>query len=151
MTRTAEQPHTTVMAFLSTQDDDIFIISFPSTFKVQQLQRNPSCCFAIDERANFTFDKAIQWNYTLIDAIAHIDSSHQTHQIIHHGTVTIYPDDGTEQKVIANAQVMNLSKSKWIANMMSSFSCCSPIKMKTLLFYLALNAAVGLGGYVVLG
>lgn len=71
VTRTAEQPHTTVMAFLSTREDDIFIISFPSTFKVQQLQRNPSCCFAIDERANFTFDKAIQWNYTLIDAIAH--------------------------------------------------------------------------------
>lgn len=67
------------------------------------------------------------------------------------GQVTIYLVDETEQKLIANAQVMNLSKSKWIANMMSSFSCCSPIKMKSLLFYLALNAAVGLGGYVVLG
>lgn len=31
------------------------------------------------------------------------------------GQVTIYLDDETEQKMIANAQVMNLSKSKWIA------------------------------------
>lgn len=31
------------------------------------------------------------------------------------GQVTIYLDDETEQKLIANAQVMNLSKSKWIA------------------------------------
>lgn len=71
VTRTPEQPHTTAMAFLSTRDDDIFIISFPSTFKVQLLQRNSSCCFAIDERANFTFDHAIEWNYTFIDAIAY--------------------------------------------------------------------------------
>ena len=32
------------------------------------------------------------------------------------GQVTIYLDDETERKMIANARVMNLSKSKWIAN-----------------------------------
>jgi len=32
------------------------------------------------------------------------------------GQVTIYLDDETENKMIASAQVMNLSKSKWIAN-----------------------------------
>ena len=32
------------------------------------------------------------------------------------GQVTIYLDDETEAKMIANARVMNLSKSKWIAN-----------------------------------
>lgn len=32
------------------------------------------------------------------------------------GQVTIYLDDETEKKMIANARVMNLSKSKWIAN-----------------------------------
>lgn len=32
------------------------------------------------------------------------------------GQVTIYLDDETEQKMIANARVMKLSKSKWIAN-----------------------------------
>ncbi|PAU77887.1 CopG family transcriptional regulator [Halovibrio salipaludis] len=31
------------------------------------------------------------------------------------GQVTIYLDDETEKKMIANARVMKLSKSKWIA------------------------------------
>lgn len=31
------------------------------------------------------------------------------------GQVTIYLDDETERKMIANARVMKLSKSKWIA------------------------------------
>lgn len=31
------------------------------------------------------------------------------------GQVTIYLDDETEQKMVANAKAMNLSKSKWIA------------------------------------
>lgn len=71
VTRTPEQPHTTAMAFLSTAEDDIFIISFPSTFKVQQLQKDNRCHFAIDERAFFTFENAIDWNYVLIDAEAY--------------------------------------------------------------------------------
>lgn len=71
VTRTPEQPHTTVMAFLSSTEDDIFIISFPSTFKVQQLQKDNRCCFAIDQRASFTFENAIEWNYVLIDATAY--------------------------------------------------------------------------------
>lgn len=71
ISHTPEQPHTTAMAFLSTMEDDIFIISFPSTFKVQQLQKDNRCCFAIDERANFTFENAIDWNYVLIDAEAY--------------------------------------------------------------------------------
>lgn len=81
VTRTPEQPHTTVMAFLSTVDDDIFIISFPSTFKVQQLQKDNRCCFAIDQRASFTFENAIAWNYVLIDAIAYeIPQEHPVYQ-----------------------------------------------------------------------
>jgi len=32
------------------------------------------------------------------------------------GQVTIYLDDETEQKMVANARAMNLSKSKWIAS-----------------------------------
>ncbi len=31
------------------------------------------------------------------------------------GQVTIYLDDETEKKMIANAKIMKLSKSKWIA------------------------------------
>lgn len=81
VTRTPEQPHTTVMAFLSTTEDDIFIISFPSTFKVQQLQRDNRCCFAIDQRASFTFENAIEWNYVLIDAIAYeVPEKHPLYQ-----------------------------------------------------------------------
>lgn len=32
------------------------------------------------------------------------------------GQVTIYLDDETERRMVANAKVMKLSKSKWIAN-----------------------------------
>jgi len=32
------------------------------------------------------------------------------------GQVTIYLDDETEQKLIANVRLMNVSKSKWVAN-----------------------------------
>ncbi|MDZ7685422.1 MAG: CopG family transcriptional regulator [Gammaproteobacteria bacterium] len=32
------------------------------------------------------------------------------------GQVTIYLDDETEEKMVANARAMNLSKSKWIAS-----------------------------------
>jgi hypothetical protein len=33
------------------------------------------------------------------------------------GQITIYLDDETEQKMIANAKAMKLSKSKWIARL----------------------------------
>lgn len=60
------QPHTTVMAFLSSIDDDIFFITFPNTFKSKLLKRNNQCYFAIDNRATFTFEEAIEWNYSII-------------------------------------------------------------------------------------
>ena len=83
VTRTPEQPHTTAMAFLSSDNDDIFIISFPSTFKVQQLQKDNRCSFAIDERAWFTFENAIDWNYVLIDALAYeIPLEHPTYHAL---------------------------------------------------------------------
>lgn len=65
------QPHTTVLAFLSSEDDDIFLITFPETFKSRLLKRNPHCFFVMDERATFTFERAIQWNYTIIEGDAH--------------------------------------------------------------------------------
>ncbi len=66
-TLAAGQPHTTVLAFLSTEDDDIFLISLPNTFKSQVLKREGHCFFTIDERAKFTFEQAIEWNYTIVD------------------------------------------------------------------------------------
>ena len=50
------QPHTTVLAFLSSLQDDVFLISMPGTFKSQVLKREPRCFFTIDERAKFTFE-----------------------------------------------------------------------------------------------
>lgn len=66
ITRAAEQPHTTVMAFLSSQQDDIFFITFDESFKMAVLKRDGACMFAIDSRADFTFVDAIHWNYSLI-------------------------------------------------------------------------------------
>lgn len=71
-TLAADQPHTTVLAFLSSQDDDVFLISMPNTFKSQVLRREPRCFFTIDERAKFTFEQSIEWNYTTIEALAHV-------------------------------------------------------------------------------
>lgn len=62
------QPHTTVLAFLSTTDDDIYVICTPDSFKKQLLLRDSRCFFTIDERANYTFEQAVEWNYTVIEA-----------------------------------------------------------------------------------
>lgn len=65
------QPHTTVLAFLSSQADDVFLISEPGTFKLQLLHREARCFFTIDERAKFTFEQTIDWNYTILASVAH--------------------------------------------------------------------------------
>ncbi|QXL84498.1 hypothetical protein [Comamonas sp. NLF-1-9] len=70
-TLTPEQPHTTVLAFLTSEDDDVFLIIEPGTFKLSVLARDPRCFFVIDERAKFTFDEAIHWNYTIMESVAH--------------------------------------------------------------------------------
>ena len=66
------QPHTTVLAFLSSLQDDVFLISMPGTFKSQLLKREPRCFFTIDERAKFTFEQSIEWNYTIMEMRAHL-------------------------------------------------------------------------------
>ena len=66
------QPHTTVLAFLSSLQDDVFLISMPGTFKSQVLKREPRCFFTIDERAKFTFEQSIEWNYTIMEMRAHL-------------------------------------------------------------------------------
>lgn len=71
VTRAQSQPHTTVLAFLSSDEDDIFFITFPETFKSQLLKRDGRCHFAIDSRAVFTYTRAIEWNYTIIAADAY--------------------------------------------------------------------------------
>lgn len=70
VTMAQDQPHTTVLAFLSTQEDDIFLITFPETFKSKLLKRNPHCFFVMDERASYTFERAIEWNYTIVEGHA---------------------------------------------------------------------------------
>ncbi len=70
ITRARERPHTTVMAFLSSPADDIFVISHEGTFKSQNVHRDSRCLFAIDHRSSFHFQKAIDWNYTVIRGVA---------------------------------------------------------------------------------
>lgn len=72
ITRAVDRPHTTVMAFLSSEEDEIFVISHSGTFKSHNIHRDPRCLFAIDHRASYRFDKAIDWNYTIIVGEARI-------------------------------------------------------------------------------
>jgi hypothetical protein len=77
VTHAISQPHTTVLAFLSSEEDDIFFITFPETFKSKLLKRDHHCHFAIDSRAVFTYTHAIEWNYSIIEADAYqIPQSH---------------------------------------------------------------------------
>lgn len=70
VTRGVSRPHTTVMAFLNTTQDDIFIITMPNTYKYQNLIRDPRSVFAMDHRGTFNFEKQVEWNYTLYETYA---------------------------------------------------------------------------------
>lgn len=70
ITRSELWPHTTVMAFLSNREDDIFLISHRGSFKSALLRRDRRCCFAIDHRATFVFERAVDWNFTILEAEA---------------------------------------------------------------------------------
>ena len=41
-------------------------------FKAKLLRRDPHCFFAIDSRATFSFERALEWNYSIIEAQAAI-------------------------------------------------------------------------------
>ncbi|CAH0539563.1 hypothetical protein [Vibrio marisflavi] len=66
LTYAEKQPHTTVLAYLSTYDDDIFFITFPSTFKSNVLKKNNHCYFVIDGRTATSLDYTMEWNYNII-------------------------------------------------------------------------------------
>lgn len=72
ISRAPKLPHTTVLAFLSSCNDDIFIISRTNTLKSRLLAKNNNCHFAIDARAVFTYNQAIEWNYSIIEATAYL-------------------------------------------------------------------------------
>jgi hypothetical protein len=72
ITRGVERPHTTVMAFLSSIKDDIFVISHSDSYKSKLIHKDPGCMFAIDHRASYNFEKKYEWNYTIIRAMAEI-------------------------------------------------------------------------------
>lgn len=71
ITKSIDLPHTTVMAFLSTIEDDIFLITMKGNRKSMNLHRDPNCCFAIDHRATYFFERAYDWNYTIIKGKAY--------------------------------------------------------------------------------
>ena len=62
ISRGFERPHTTVMAFLNSVDDDIFLVTMRETFKYQNLARDPDCVFALDHRGTFSFEHLVDWN-----------------------------------------------------------------------------------------
>lgn len=72
ITRANGRPHTTVTAFLSSTEDDIFLISHIGTFKSACIRRDRRCCFAIDHRANYLFEKALDWNFSILRAEASV-------------------------------------------------------------------------------
>ena len=71
ITKSIDLPHTTVMSFLSTTVDDIFLITMKGYRKSHNLHCDPTCCFAIDHRATYLFEKAYDWNYTIIKGRAY--------------------------------------------------------------------------------
>ncbi len=71
VTKLPSRPHSSLMAFLSNTQDDIFLITFRSKLKSRALHADNRCCFAIDHRAEFVFDKAYEWNYTVLEAEAY--------------------------------------------------------------------------------
>jgi len=68
ITRLPSRPHTSLMAFLSGRGDDIFLITLRNTFKSRALHYDRRCCFAIDHRAEYVFEKAYDWNYTVVSS-----------------------------------------------------------------------------------
>lgn len=72
ITEMPSRPHTSLMAFLSNNNDDVFLITMKGTFKSRILHQNNKCCFAIDHRAEFVYEKSYDWNYTIIDADAYV-------------------------------------------------------------------------------
>lgn len=71
VTRSADRPHTTVMAFLNSTQDDVFLITMKDSYKYHNLERDPRCVFALDHRASFVFERQVDWNYTLFEARAY--------------------------------------------------------------------------------
>jgi len=80
------------MAFLSSDKDDIFIISHSGTLKSKNLSRDARCGFAIDHRANYHFEKAYDWNYTIVKGEAtQIPRNSKTFDIVQHQFVLKNP------------------------------------------------------------
>lgn len=65
-TRAIDRPHSTVMAFLSTDRGDIFLVTNPRTFKAHNLFRDPRVVFAVDYRATYDLAKPIDWAYRIL-------------------------------------------------------------------------------------
>jgi hypothetical protein len=64
-TRAPERPHSTVMAFLSSEAGDVFIVTDPATFKAHNLLRNPEALFAVDFRDSYDLARPVTWAYRL--------------------------------------------------------------------------------------
>ncbi len=65
VTRGPQRPHSTVMAFLSSDRGDIFFVTDPASFKAQNLQRDNRAVFAVDFRASYDLEKPLDWSYRI--------------------------------------------------------------------------------------
>jgi hypothetical protein len=65
VTRGPQRPHSTVMAFLSSDRGDIFFVTDPGSFKAQNLQRDNRAVFAVDFRSSYDLEKPLDWSYRI--------------------------------------------------------------------------------------
>lgn len=72
VTRAVDRPHTTVMAFLSSEAGDIFLITDSTSFKGRNLARDPRALFAVDFRATYDLAKPLDWAYRLQPVRTHL-------------------------------------------------------------------------------
>jgi len=82
-TRAPVSPHSTVMAFLSTEAGDVFLVTDPASVKAQNLIRDGRAVFAIDFRETYDLDKPLDWAYRLHQVQAfQISASRPLHQVV---------------------------------------------------------------------
>ena len=69
VTTAPEVPHSSIMAYLATKGDDVFIISHKGSFKSDNIEKNRDCTFTIDHRGEFSFEMAVFWNFTVLKGL----------------------------------------------------------------------------------
>jgi len=72
VTRGWTQPHTTVMAFLSSAAGDVFLVADPASTKVRHLVRDPRAVFVLDYRDTYDLVSPLDWAWKMVPARARL-------------------------------------------------------------------------------